>query len=202
MVAVLTPTFRDLWQLLSAFKVRFAQMKLIALERDNLEMAIFIKDALVVVAQLKALKTLTMERVVVGLRPYACLLGVETVVAALKPYHMFLGSDLETFLLTLLQETSTQDDIILALLGDLSAALERDKTRAVSNDDLVVALAIQRTATVVARFQSDPPSAKDVLLDLEAHMEVMSEEWHARIHSLIPSTALEDGPPLKRGRND
>ena len=99
-----------------------------------------------------------------------------------------------------MQENSTQYDIILALLGDLSAELKQDKTRAVSNDHFVVALAIKHAAAVVAHLQSYPSSAKDVLLALEAHMEVISEEWHARIHSLIPSTGLEGGSPLKRGR--
>ena len=54
MVAVSTPSFRDILQLLSAFKARFAQLKLISLEGDNLEMALFIKHALVVVDQLKS----------------------------------------------------------------------------------------------------------------------------------------------------
>ena len=58
-----------------------------------------------------------------------------------------------------------------ALLGDLSADLEQDKKRAVSNDDLEVALAIKHTATVVAHLQSHPSSAKDLLIALEAHME-------------------------------
>ena len=81
MVAVQTPSFRDIWQLLSAIKARFAQMKLVSIEGDNLEMAIFIKKALVVVDQLKALKTLT----------------VKTIVTELKPYNTLFGREIETF---------------------------------------------------------------------------------------------------------
>ena len=88
----------------------------------------------------------------------------------------------------------------MALLGDLNAELEQDKKRAVSNDDLAVALAIKHAATVVAHLQSHPTSAKHVLIALEAHMEVIGEEWHARMHSLAPTTSLEDGSPLKRSR--
>ena len=183
MVAVLTPSFRDIWQLLSVFKARFAQMKLISLEGDNLEMAL-IKKALVVVDQLKALKTLT----------------VETIVAELKPYDILFGKELETLLFSLMQKSITREDNILASLGDLSAELEQDKKHAVSNDDLEMALAIKHAATVVAHLQSHPSSAKDVLIALEAHMEVISEEWHAQMHFLIPSTSLEGGSPLKRSR--
>ena len=64
----------------------------------------------------------------------------------------------------------TQEDFVLALLGDLSAELEQDKKRAVSSDDLEAALAIKHAATVVARLQSHPSSAKDVLIALEAYM--------------------------------
>ena len=137
-----------------------------------------------VVDQLKALKTLT----------------VETIVAELKPYDILFGKELETFLFSLMQKSITQEDSILALLGDLSAEFEQGKKRAVSNDDLEMALAIKHAATVVAHLQSHPSSAKDVLIALEAHMEVIGEEWHARMHSLVPSTSLEDGSPLKRSR--
>ena len=184
MVAVPTPSFRDILQLLFAFKARFAQMKLIFLEGDNLEMAIFIKKALVVVDQLKALQTLT----------------VETIVAELDPYDTLISKDLQTSFLSLMQDSPTQADIVLALLGDFSAELEQDKKRAVSNDDLDEALAIKHAATVVAHLQSHPSSAKDVLIALEAHMEVIGEEWHARMHSLVPSTSLEGGSPSKRSR--
>ena len=159
-------------------------MKLISIEGDNLEMAVFIKKALVVVDQLKALKTLT----------------VETIVAELKPYDILFGKELETFLFSLMQKSITQEDSILALLGDLSAEFEQGKKRAVSNDDLEMALAIKHAATVVAHFQSHPTFAKHVLIALEAHMEVIGEEWHARMHSLAPTTSLEDGSPLKRSR--
>jgi hypothetical protein len=182
MVAVSTPGFRDNWHLLSAFEARFAQMKLIAIEGDNLEIALFVKKALVVVDQLNALKTLT----------------VETIVAELKPYNILFGKELDTFLFSLMQKSITHEDSILALLGDLSAEFEQGKKRAVSNDDLEMARAIKHAATVVAHLQSHPSSANSVLLALEAHIKVIGEEWHARMHSLSPSTSLEGGSPLKR----
>ena len=53
MVAAPTPNFRDIWQLLSAFEARFAQMKILSVEGDDLETAIFVKKAMVIVDQLK-----------------------------------------------------------------------------------------------------------------------------------------------------
>ena len=88
--------------------------------------------------------------------------------------------------------TPTQEKIVLALLADLSAKHD------VCSDDLEAALAIKHAATVVARLQSHPSFAKDVLIALEAQMEVISEEWQARMNSLVPSTSLECGAPLKR----
>ena len=179
MVAAPTPNFRDIWQLLSAFEARFAQMKILSVEGDDLETAIFVKKAMVIVDQLKKMKTPS----------------VETIVAELKPYDTLIGEDLQTFLLSLMPVSPTQEEVVLALLGDLSAELEQEKKRAVSSDDLEAALAIKHAATVVARLQSHPSSAKDVLIALDAHMQVISKEWHARMHSLVPSTNLACGSP-------
>ena len=80
-------------------------------------------------------------------------------------------------------ESPTQEDIVLVLLRDLSAELEQDKKRIVCSDDLETVLAIERAATVIARLPSHPSYAKDVLIALEAHMEVISKGWqgHERI---------------------
>ena len=80
-------------------------------------------------------------------------------------------------------ESPTQEDIVLAVLRDLSAELEQDKKRVVCSDDLETVPAIKRAATVVARLQIHPSPAKDVLIPLGAHMEVISEGWqgHDRI---------------------
>ena len=88
----------------------------------------------------------------------------------------------------------------MALLGDLSPELEQKKKRVVSSDDFEAALAIKHAATVVARLHSHPSSATDVLTALKAHVEVVSNGWHARMHSLVPSTSLDCGSPLKRRR--
>ena len=74
-------------------------------------------------------------------------------------------------------ESPAQEDIVLVLLRDLSAELEQDKKRIVCSDDLETVPAIKRAATVVARLQRHPSSAKDVLFALEAHMEVISKWW-------------------------
>ena len=100
-----------------------------------------------------------------------------------------------------MQKSITQEDNILALLGDLGADLENGKKRAVANDDFEIALAIKHAATVVAHLQSHPASATHALIALEAHIEVIGKEWRARMHSLVPSTSLEDGSPLKRSRS-
>ena len=144
-------------------------------------MALFTKNALVVVEKLKASKTST----------------VETIVTQLKPYETLIDRDLQSSLLSLMQETPPQEDIVLALLGDLSAELQQAKKRSVSNDDLEIALAIKQAATAVARLQTNPPSATDVLFCLKEHMKMISDEWHAQMHSLVPSTSPEWGSPLK-----
>ena len=137
-----------------------------------------------VVDQLKALKTPT----------------VETIIAELKPYDTLIGKDLQTSLLSLMPESPSQEDIVFALLGDLSIELDQHKKRAVSSDDLEAALAIKHAATIVARLQGHPSSANDLLIALEAHMEVISDKWQAQMHSLVPSTSLDCGAPLKRSR--
>ena len=45
MVIPQTSTFREVWRLISAFDTHFAQMKLIAIEGDNLELALSCKKA-------------------------------------------------------------------------------------------------------------------------------------------------------------
>ena len=183
-VAASTPSFCDVWHLLSALEAHFAQMKSVSIQADDLEKALFVKKALVVVDRLETLKTPP----------------VETIVAELKPHDTLIGKDLETWLLFLVSRSPAQDDVVLELLVDLGAELEENKKRALSSDDLETALAVKHAATVVARLRSHPPSATDVLIALKAHVQVVSEEWHARMHSLVPLVSLECGSPPKRSR--
>ena len=99
-----------------------------------------------------------------------------------------------------MSESSTQQDIVSALFADLSAEFEQAKKRAICGDSLEAALAIKHAVTTIAHHQQNPPSATDVLTALNAHKEVMSEEWHARMYSLVPSSSLESGSPSKRSR--
>ena len=125
---------------------------------------------------------------------------LETIVAELKPYDTLISKDLRASLSSLMSESSTQQDMVPAFLAELSAELEQAKKRAICGDDLEAALAIKHAVTTIAHLQQNPPSAADVLTALKAHKEVISEEWHARIYSLVPSTSLESGSPSKRSR--
>ena len=126
--------------------------------------------------------------------------GLETFVAELKSYDTLISKDLRASLSSLMSESSTQQDMVPAFLAELSAELEQAKKRAICGDDLEAALAIKHAVTTIAHLQQNPPSAADVLTALKAHKEVISEEWHARIYSLVPSTSLESGSPSKRSR--
>ena len=137
-----------------------------------------------VVEQLKALETPT----------------ADTVAMELKPYNTLLDEDITTSLLSLIQEKLTGENIVSALLGDLRVELEEGKKRALSIEDLETALTMKQAAAVVARLQSSPSPAPDVLLCLQEYKGVISEEWHVRMHSLVPSFSPECGPSSKRMR--
>ena len=93
-----------------------------------------------------------------------------------------------------------RQDIVPALLAELSAELEQAKKRAICDDNLEAALAIKHAVATIAHLQQKLPSAEVVLTALKAHKEVISEEWHARMYSLVPSTRLESCAPSKRSR--
>ena len=173
---------REVWRLISAFDAHSAQMKLIAIEGDNLELALHCKKALEVIQKLKKTSDLN------------------TIVADIKPFDTLLSKDLQAFLSSLLSESSTQDDIVPALLAELSADLEEAKKRAICEDELDVALTIKHAATTISHLRQHPPSAADVFTALSKHKEVISEEWQARIYSLVPSSRCESGSPAKRSR--
>ena len=127
-------------------------------------------------------------------------LDLDTIVAELKPYDTLISKDLQASLSSLMSESSTQQDIVPALLAELSAELEQAKKRAMCGDNLDAALAIKHAVATIAHLQQNPPSATDVLTALKAHGGVIREEWHARVYSLVPSTSLESGSPSKRSR--
>ena len=125
---------------------------------------------------------------------------MDTITAELQPYDTLIDKDLEQSLSSWVQERSIQEEKVLALLRDLIAELKEDKKRALCSDDLDEALVIKEAATVAAHLQSDSSSATDVLLGLSEYEGVISDEWYARIYSLVPSSGPECGPPSKRSR--
>ena len=183
-VAQQTPQFPDIWSWLSALDLYLAQMKFIAIEGDSLELALSYKNALEVSQKLQKNK----------------MPDLEIIVAELKPYFSLLSQDLQASLSSLLSESCPQEDVVPALLAELRADLEEAKAREINSDNLQVALSIKHAVTMIAELFQNAPSAADVLFALQAHKEVVDEEWRARIFSLVPSSSGECGSPAKRSR--
>ena len=99
-----------------------------------------------------------------------------------------------------MSESSTQQDILPAVLAELRASLEQKKKCALRADQIEAARAIKHAVVAITQLQQSQPSAADVFAALEAHTEVIGAEWLARMYSLVPCTSSASESPAKRSR--